>query len=110
VEKRRTYSRQSDLVSYPEFEPHAPGLTIRKSRTTAPVSFATLLVTPTFLSAARLHRFFSRLTSAFRIAVSTRVMETGRLSGGQGAPFIQTMNCRQGNGGRSSRILRFLFL
>src|SRR5215471_3677659 len=51
-----------------------------------------------------------RFTSAFRIAVKTRVSETGWPPTGQREPFIQTMNCRQGNGGCTNRILRFLFL
>jgi len=50
------------------------------------------------------------LTSDLRRAVTSRVNETGPPPAGQGAPFIRTRNCRQGNGGRNSRIFRFFFL
>ena len=49
-------------------------------------------------------------TNALRTAVNTRVSDTGLPLIGRRTPFIQTMNCRQGKGGRTNRILRFLFL
>jgi hypothetical protein len=45
-----------------------------------------------------------------RKAVTSRVNDTGPPPGGQGAPFIRIRNCRQGNGGRKSKILGFFFL
>ena len=50
------------------------------------------------------------LTSDLRKAVTSRVNDTGPPPAGHGAPFIRTSNCRQGNGGRNSRIFRFFFL
>jgi len=45
-----------------------------------------------------------------RKAVTSRVNDTGPPPVGQSAPFIRTKHCRQGNGGRNSRIFRFFFL
>ena len=50
------------------------------------------------------------LTSDLRKAVTSRVNDTGPPPAGHGAPSIRTRNCRQGNGGRNSRIFRFFFL
>jgi hypothetical protein len=50
------------------------------------------------------------LTSDLRKAVTSRVNDTGPPPAGHGASFIRIRNCRQGNGGRNSRILRFFFL
>jgi hypothetical protein len=50
------------------------------------------------------------LTSDLRQAVTRRVSYTGPPPLGQRASFIRTTNCRQGNGGRKRRILRFFFL
>jgi hypothetical protein len=52
----------------------------------------------------------SALTSDLRKAVTSRVNDSGPPPGGQGAPFIRIRNCRQGNGGRKSKILGFFFL
>lgn len=52
----------------------------------------------------------SVLTSDLRTAVSSRVRHTGRPLPGQTLPFMRTIKPREGNGGRNSKIFRFLFL
>ena len=50
------------------------------------------------------------LTNALRTTAINRVRHTGPPFAGPGAPFILTRNPRHGNGGRNSKLFRFLFL